>query len=732
MYNISEDRQTDKDRVMYVNNLITFLDDDDKDGDDYKKVRRNTNVDPNGIPYYYLHTILGEHDEERALFEYAVNMGISTLILYNVTRLLRVGGEHYDLNSSRLTYAQELDRFITIAKQVYGLEIGIAAPEASRISNMWDNMLNFYDIYTAGIPAALDPVTPCDGSWFVYDGGSLPGGFFRVGDIPRVYPEDGEGRTHPYDELVIDVVNVYYYRFNSFSREDWWQEIWDQIRLGYEDIIDENHCFRTYVPVDCKVGWVLPLDPDDETEPVPGKYILPCIPFEQQICHSFNRIVTEYEFWLNKNYPFPDLPNNDKVYNIEISFKEFQHLLKMMKCMEEHIVDYPESDDFPQQWQSCPIYKDAYLMRFTSSNYTYNGKKMGNEHYVMSDWVISPGVYHDLSTYDFDAANQGIADIIDERVDRIYLDTYKQSPCQMWSDDIRHNETTYRRRFKDMYSYFSGNGIGKLANDLTEIYPLFSARHPEIEDVPKDPHLGLFLAHVQCRGLNIAENLFDYFSQHETFNHVAPNNLMVVPCDNTTSPNNQKSTNPHPPIAGSPLNIDVQSGNHWSICGFAGDYFVMDVAQDGYYDLSTTSSETFLTVWEGHPQNNNVVMFGVAPLYVELLDGHSYYVSINRHVHSTNQDARGACGVNTTTSGITCRTIDIDFVSQKNGFYTRDPKPDEIGVYDNVINGYAWYRYRELGGKNNKYSQALYKNNPTTSNEIVEKKLNTKYLSKPK
>jgi hypothetical protein len=725
-------------RVLYVDKLVTFVcDDSTKQGcssEDWYKINPKL-------------TILGISQNEHKLFQYAVDAGFDNLILYNITNLLRRGfDKEYNDDANRLYPPQELERFITIAKQMYGLDVSIVAPEAqgnSPLASMFNNINEFYDLQSFGsMVNNYGTLVLCDSSWQrIWDGGSVNGGYFRIGDIPTYYEIDDSDpnnlRYHPFDHAVVDLANVMYNKYRStVSFDQWWADIWDLIRVENEGVLRPDGCFNEYIPFQGFDG--------------PEK----C--FEQLICYSYSRIVTEYEFWINeldsieKNYGKEISDSANIIFDIENSYKQYKELLEMAHCLKEQLElemyeqvpivisddpDEPVDPDAPIEEYpivpvvstSCPFFIDTYLMQLTSSNYNYNGTKMSSKSYVFgSTWEIDTVLYHTVESYNYDSINQQIANEIDGLVDRIYLATYNQTPCHLWSDDMVTNSvSSYRRRFKDVYAYFSGNNIGKFAGNKTEIFPLFSARHDSIVDTTdvfkidiilnkKREHLGLFLTALDSvfggppssSSLGRVENAFHYFGNRKEFRHMSKGCNFT----NETSPRGNLNVTVIAPTGFQSDSIgDTNSVEIWG-----GSYFELSNVVEGenYEIISKNHPADYLTV-RYHSSSGIVVQTGLGSgMRFTAPKSGSYFVHVARNGGSD-------CNVNTSPPTPNRKEIKISHIPKT--FYSfSDPIIDTLDFYDNVVNGYCWYRYSELSGRNTWSGTPIYKNNPNEQTNVSQ------------
>jgi hypothetical protein len=285
----------------------------------------------------------------------------------------------------------------------------------------------------------------------------------------------------------------------------------------------------------------------------------------------------------------------------------------------------------------------------------------------------------------------------------------------LWSDDLIRYNNSYRRRFKDVYRYFSDNNIGSLSGNKTEIFPLFSARHSAIEpNQPHGPrdHLGLYLSNTGANGftgsLGGAEITFREFSENIHNPHG---------CDFTSL------TDPLTPYGDLYINVSAPTNNSSTSIGnptpdiYGGSFFELSnvVLGESYEITSLNHSADYLTVRYG-TSDGDVVQYGTGNVRITASKSGTYYVHIARNGGSS-------CLING-SAPLTQREIEIRHINSTHYPYS-DPIFWSVNEFDNVINGYCWYRYSELGGLHPRVSPFKKKENELNAiEEKLEEKVN--------
>ncbi|MGB0807314.1 MAG: hypothetical protein ACPGRC_11535, partial [Salibacteraceae bacterium] len=245
-------RTKTKPRMMYVSDWVEF-----------KSNTSDPTIKPN--PYYTIDTesIFGNFIKEKELLDYACKNGFDGLILYNIPKILERHAGHFNDDTNLLSWPQELARFIVFAKHFYHLEIEMVAPKSGN-GGMWENINDYYDLAAIGngnlnnINAFQQHLEENCGNTLTNYNPNDPtiGNYFGLGDYPTAYPVDGEGRYHPFDKAIIDILNIGTFQqqySNGLITKDWWAKIIKKIQEEYGgNIFETEWCGKVLVKANCE------------------------------------------------------------------------------------------------------------------------------------------------------------------------------------------------------------------------------------------------------------------------------------------------------------------------------------------------------------------------------------------------------------------------------------------------------------------------------------------------
>jgi hypothetical protein len=663
--------------MMYVSDWVEFK-------SDLKPTPSIPNAD-----YYKIDqgSIFANFEKEKELLDYACTNGFDGLILYNIPKILERHDGYFNDDNNLLSWPQELARFIVFAKHFYHLEIEMVAPGSGSTAGMWENINDYYDLAAIGngnlsnINAFQQYLEESCGNALTDYNPNDPtiGNYYNLGGYNSAYPVDEEGRYHPFDKAIIDILNIGTFQqhyANGLIAQNWWADIVAKIQKEYtltggDDIFEEEWCDESLVEAGCETY------------------------------SSYNAIITEYEFWKDKNdyiYSYNTTTTSPSIdhtlYSIERSFREYKSLLYMMNCVNEKLETQMES----YYGYSCTMNTNTYLIQLASAsvkaNGNYNAQTVSGSNSIASHYTFNsdtPFSNAHAEDYNFDKRSRIMANDIDGLADRVYLATYRQTPCHLWSDDAVNNSQSYGRRFKDVYAYFNYNSTRSI------IYPLFSSRHYSFDkdyDVPTSSgvykkHLGLYLSNSGpiyhgdnnnngfTGTLGGVENIFTHFANLNEPCAAPSSNINAV-THTTIAPNSSTTINQHM------YTYDIIK--------------LTNVVADNLYEiesrkLSTGGTTTDKITIRHQSPTGKAIAFDNDKFIFKPQTNDNYYIIVKK----------SDCSVH---NGSPLPTDPIPLQYQRNiiitdmgasGFANTDPNPGPITEYTNNIPvGFCWYRYADL------------------------------------
>lgn len=374
----------------------------------------NWGVDPifcNGtwLPADHLFT------EEKDFLDYVtdgMNNGgaeVERLVLYSITWLLNNRNETSDLPGSNapqsvidMTFEQHLARFIFVAKHDYELEIQVVLPSnagngSHNMSTYSDNNENVYDFtllsssyldsynhanddYTGGDPCLSANAFTAGKSAGIQGGGDDLWEYFDEELHGTVFPIDGNGILHPFDESRKGIWNVRVFQHN-------FESILGGVRHSH----------------------------------LPG---FPDTPFENYC--AIDRVIPEIEFWQDKTDQVGQNSYGNDVYRINDAYDMLITVLDYAICASALLND-------------CGFEVDAWVSHFSS--YSDNASPplppTGSD-YLYYD--IATNTPYDPNSSNI---NTILSEGIEFRVSEIYITAFHHNPCRTYYSPFSSSQRNF-------------------------------------------------------------------------------------------------------------------------------------------------------------------------------------------------------------------------------------------------------------------------------------------------